>query len=973
MVADKKRPGSRSSDAGDSHSEMTKSSAANTIDSLSTVDSSSIFDVEGTEESRNVVAMKGVRRLVLNIVLSFVLLLAGINVVFGMGSVFKTRELSDRNNILDAGLYVALKVLALVSEMMEFNKMLTILVLRRVRLSVLEIAWNARSMDLLLHNVTSVAKPQRTLPYLQGQITAAASTASTSITSIFGRTAESSSTGLLNYWQTPVITDPTVSTKLAPSQFLSHVLFKSLRLGSAAVSSLTPGDADVNWLVVNGLPDAVLTFVLDFVKVFQLFYEDNVRFRFNSLVASIIAISVIPAASFLVFFLPVWLRLSGELNASRRLFTRIPRRVAGVLCKEMQECLKEQLEREGADGTDVIRENGATNDPARDNTQQSVEIRGSEDDWNSQFGPERPGSRDLTMWRLLGMYVFTLLVITGMGIGLAYCYIRPLELARNRGSVINFSGLRLSMVVRSMTELRELSMLAPDDEQAEVLRSNILSRVDEALAYHSWTLYGNAEQGLPRTFGSVPEADKVTFSRTCPPTNASASCMSVEEALVTYTTITRRVVDRRLPVTARDYNLAALIAEPQGILRNPIVQARLVYSVLNQNEFNLAEIASIVIFSATFPSLFIVAYVLYRPLDDVAKMIRRVRGILFQLPTETLDPSIRDYLDHGWLRMNGKSWKGKKTRDGEKGVEHKTTRSHAVNEANRRLQEEGDQWDVKSGQDGTERQRKVKMLEVAAESEEEQEAESLVIERMMTRRSSSRVQRRPNDAEKVDNDNGSKMQLTMTGKEVSATASLSPTSPTGWNETFTRRRLSVTATLEPPGSPKATATRVEASLGSSLFAVSAHPQPGAAASFDQSLAIQAPSPLHQMSDVRSSNSLSVPNSAQRLDASLGSNAPSNTSLSNRATPPRSLGMTRNGSGNGSYVKDFNQLPHMLNGPGGSMQRDVSMGSRHGSLSRQGPAGVVIPSRLMNSLQRRAVTAAATAAANKSGDGSDEDE
>ncbi|KAI9187735.1 hypothetical protein H9P43_002126 [Blastocladiella emersonii ATCC 22665] len=683
-LANRRAIGARSStmDMDDGHSEHTRTSShAAGSDVLSSLDTNSIFDVESFEDQRNAVAMKGVRRLAIGILASFLLLLIGIIVIFVMGGVFLSRELVDRANVLDAG---------------------------SARLGVAELAWNARGFGLALSGLGT-----QSAAYTQSRMKLVSGTTQAYVMGIFNRTAsEPLNSALLKYWQQQSVVDVTTGTALTPLQFLSQLMYKTMRLSTlTSLTNTTLGDSDLQWVVSNALPASFLNFAMGFVSVFQSYYEANVDFRVSSMRAAIIAIAILPACAFIFIFLPVWLQLSREVAASRRLYARIPRRVAQVLNREMNECLKEQLEREGIDGTDLVKSESGTGGEDRngggggagagggDAAGGSGGAGGGGDEWRQLTG-DRKGSRDYTMWYVLVMYLIMLGVTVGVGIGLSYCFISPLELAADRASIINYSGARLSMTIRATTELRELSLLAPDDDAADAWRTSILGRVNDLMKYNEGTLYGNTALGLRRTFGVVTKADEVTFARTCPATNASAACMSLEESIVTFVGVARRIVDQRTTVSARDMSTVTMIGDPMGILRNPLINVRLVYSTMNQDQFDLASIASIVLFVAVFPLYIVVGMILYRPLNEVTKMIRRIRNILFQLPESTIDtiPQIRDYLNFGSLNLEPRKWSlgGKKKKaspvkaadDEEQG--RKRTRSKVLAEANRKLREEDD-------------------------------------------------------------------------------------------------------------------------------------------------------------------------------------------------------------------------------------------------------------------------------------------
>ncbi|KAI9217405.1 hypothetical protein BC828DRAFT_391233 [Blastocladiella britannica] len=632
-------------DGAEMASAITKSatSGAGDHDLLTSLDASTMFDVESIIQGRDVIALKGVGRLVKGVIASMVLLMTAIIALFISGNVISQSEVLERANVIDAGL---------------------------ARLGAFDLAWLARSFNLATN--ASFSSSTVTLPALtalQASLLSEAQSTAATVASVVNRTGFLPTSGLV-YWSTTPIVDAITGDPMTPGQFFSVLTSKAAYISSADPTSQRSLTA-VKWLVANTIPNSFAQFLVDFVGNIGAEYVSNTTYRISAVQYAILAIACVSAMAFVFLVVPSWIRLSNDVTGSRRLYTKVPRRVAQVLSREMSECLREHLERVGMDGVDMLKEvDGSDAQMTRgdggsscgedefgggDNASNGggggglggAGGSGDDDSWHATSS-SKTSSSEKSLFRLLLSLFVSLVVLTGLAVAIGYCFITPLGYAEQKVNFVNYSGLRLSLNVRQVSEARELAMLAPHDPAADQWRVSIGSWAQLLTEFNLKVLFGSPELHLPNTFG-VPPVDDINWKRTC--ADLSINCASLQEALTTTVSLARRLINSRDRISREDLSLITTLGSAFGLLRAPIINVRNAFMDLNGDIMAICQTGAVVLFGLVFPMMGIVAAMLYRPILETASCIRRVRNALFQLPESTLDASVREYLDHGILEQ----------------------------------------------------------------------------------------------------------------------------------------------------------------------------------------------------------------------------------------------------------------------------------------------------------------------------------
>ncbi|KNE73282.1 hypothetical protein AMAG_17452 [Allomyces macrogynus ATCC 38327] len=609
-----RRTGSPTTD--DSRSEHSSSySQSKSSDLMSSINSQSIFDVAAFDERRNEVAMGTIRSLSRSIIVSLVVLISAGIILYPLGMMFFSSATASSDLLLNAG------------------------ILRRFLHAG---ALSLRELQLLAKNSNSTTAA---IAAQQADVLAYAKDVYSSIDQMFYRSNQTLDNSLVAYLTTATLTDvhfPSLTTtKLSP---LALCEFFYLSLYSAA---LTPAanlasEPNMEWGVANSLSTAFFDFVQGIIAAYQSSYEAGVRMRAIALQTVAGLSTGVPLLIFLIVFTPKWLRLRRELAATTKLFARIPRNVASVLATDMKERIQAKLESEG------MLEHGVRIDKA---AMAGADVDGGNSSSGGAAGAaarESTAHRTLAM-RVLGAYVGAFLLALVLIITYTLCLVQPIQLTFQRGSLVNYGGMRLSIILRLNYEARELARAAPGDPQRRVWANAITDHLELLTSVHTSVLYGNVTLGLPRTVGRLPAADAITFTPAC--ASAQWSCLSVDETIVFFESRMRRVLLATADVNPHDLADLSTVVDPSSAFFSNLLALRGIYATMDQDVIDHYLIAAQVAFGLMFPIMGGVAYYLWRTDAFVQDRIRRTRNILFQLPDETVRtiPAIAEYLDRGTI------------------------------------------------------------------------------------------------------------------------------------------------------------------------------------------------------------------------------------------------------------------------------------------------------------------------------------
>ncbi|KNE60928.1 hypothetical protein AMAG_18709 [Allomyces macrogynus ATCC 38327] len=600
-------------DARSEHS-ASRYSSATSSDVMSSINAQSIFDVASLDEQRNHVAMATLTAMRTAIRYSLVVLVVLGMLLYPLGTGFVSTVASSSQTIFDSG------------------------TLRRYMNVGAQALRNLQLGALSTTNTTTIAA-------LQAPVLTAAETVYTSLNTVFYQTTQSLDDQLVQYLTTgTTLTDKAfarIATKLSPLGFMEF-FYLALYWGGLISPTTVATDSNVAWGIANSQPSSFFDLVQGVVAAYQGNYEANVRLRANSLQIAAMLATLVPLLVFILFFIPKWLRLRRELEATTSLFARIPRKVAGILAADMKERIQSKLESEG-----MIDVGGARTGGRFGATTGATEPDHDLDDRAGTSGKESHAHQTLAMRVLLvylGAFILALMVV----IAFTMCLVQPIWMMFERGSLVNYIGMRLSIVLRIQYETLELARLPAGDPMRDVWKAALTEHLDLLGSVHNSVLYGNAALGLPRTVGLVPGADAATFAPSC---SLGIPCLSLDEAITFLTTRVRLIMQNPSGATWLDLAQIAEIASLDGNFATRTATARIAFMSMNESTINSYQTAATAIFASMFPLSLIVAYFLIMTARTVRDRIRRTRNILFQLPTDTIQgvPAIRDYLSHGTI------------------------------------------------------------------------------------------------------------------------------------------------------------------------------------------------------------------------------------------------------------------------------------------------------------------------------------
>ncbi|KAJ3351461.1 hypothetical protein GGF32_004282 [Allomyces javanicus] len=610
-----RRSGSPTTD--DSRSEHSSSySQSKSSDLMSSINSQSIFDVAAFDERRNEVAMGTIRSLSRSILASLVVLISAGIILYPLGMMFFSSATASSDLLLNAG------------------------ILRRYLHAG---ALSLRELQLLANNSNATTAA---IAAQQADVLSYAKNIYSSIDQIFYRPNQTLDNSLVAYLTTATLTDvqfPSLTTtKLSPLA-VCEFLYLSLYSSALVPAAYLAREPNMEWGVANTLPTAFFDLVQGIIAAYQSSYESGVRMRAMGLQAVAGLSTGVLLLIFLIVFTPKWLRLRRELAATTKLFARIPRNVASVLATDMKERIQAKLESEG------MLEHSVQIDKAA--------MAGADADGgtsSSTGGAAGAATRESTAHRTLAMRVLTAYVgafLLALVLITTYtlCLVQPIQLTFQRGSLVNYGGMRLSIILRLNYEARELARTAPGDPQRRVWANAITDHLALLTSVHTSVLYGNATLGLPRTVGRLPAADAITFTPAC--ASAQWSCLSIDETIVFFESRMRRVLLAPAAANPRDLTDLSTVVDPNSAFVSNLLALRGIYATMDQDVIDHYLIAAQVAFGLMFPIMGGVAYYLWRTDAFVQDRIRRTRNILFQLPDETVRtiPAIAEYLDRGTI------------------------------------------------------------------------------------------------------------------------------------------------------------------------------------------------------------------------------------------------------------------------------------------------------------------------------------
>ncbi|KNE68680.1 hypothetical protein AMAG_19772 [Allomyces macrogynus ATCC 38327] len=605
--------------ADDARSEHSASrySSAKSSDVMSSINAQSIFDVASLDEQRNHVAMATLTAMRTAIRYSLIVLVVLGMLLYPLGTGFVSTVASSSQTIFDSG------------------------TLRRYMNAGAQALRNLHLGALSTTNATTIAA-------LQAPVLTAAKTVYTSLNTVFYQTTQALDDQLVQYLTTgTTLTDKafaSIATKLSPLSFMEF-FYLALYWGGLIAPTTVATDTNVVWGVVNSQPNSFFDLIQGVVSAYQSNYESNVRLRANALQIAALLATLVPLLVFILFFIPKWLRLRRELEATTSLFGRIPRKVAGILAADMKERIQSKLESEGM--IDVGGARAAGGRLGSTGAGGGGESDHDLDERAGTSGKESHAHQTLAMRVLLvylGAFILALVVV----ITFTMCLVQPIWMMFERGSLVNYSGMRLSIVLRIQYETLELTRLPAGDPMQDVWKAALTDHLALLGSVHSSVLYGNSALGLPRTVGLVPGADAATFAPSC---SLGIPCLSLDEAITFLTTRVRLIMQNPSGATWLDLAQIAEIARLDGNFASRSTVVRTAFMNMNQNTINAYQTAATAIFASMFPLSLIVTYFLVMTARTVRDRIRRTRNILFQLPTDTIQsvPAIRDYLYHGTI------------------------------------------------------------------------------------------------------------------------------------------------------------------------------------------------------------------------------------------------------------------------------------------------------------------------------------
>ncbi|KAI9187734.1 hypothetical protein H9P43_002125 [Blastocladiella emersonii ATCC 22665] len=608
------------------------SASGRSSDLMKAISNNSIFDIESFDSRRNAVAMGTLRTLQAWVRWSYAALFIVIIVIYAIGGQYARQEEALRNLIVNAG------------------------TLRRN--SIVVINW-ARNLDLYL----AMGAPATMIADAQSRLKTMATAVRSGLSSVFFGVGPAISDYMVTYWTWRTIPDRTFRSLIdyiTPFQLFSSAYLHANTLSQDNATTLKRDHPSLQWMLMNGMPARYFDEVISMVSEFQKRYLEAVSGWTSSMEISSIVVGLVPLLIFLLIVLPRWFHLSQELDATTRLFGRIPRKVASVLAQEMRERYEAKLESEG-----ILDQGGARlhssggGGGGGDGTGSNSNVAGDRDQTSVMLSLGRGRSKRTLGVRVLIAYTVSLATILLVMIAMVISLSMPFHLFKTRAALANFSGLRFSSAYRASMDLREYVILnqvnASTTRQEELLRgqrsywrANARRYLDLLNSVHRGVLYGDEARGLSRTLGTMPMADAITFTPKCADLS-NLECMSFDGIVTYYSDRVSRILNTTSTITESDIADIILITDPDWRFSTMTTDLRAIYSVANEQEINLATSLSRWLFVGVFP-LYIGVYIYLRHVYSLVRsQIKRTRNILFQLPEETLgvSPIIRNYLQTG--------------------------------------------------------------------------------------------------------------------------------------------------------------------------------------------------------------------------------------------------------------------------------------------------------------------------------------
>ncbi|KAI9187664.1 hypothetical protein H9P43_002055 [Blastocladiella emersonii ATCC 22665] len=664
----------------DTRSERSKTSShqrsnysGRSSDLVSTMNSHNIFDVESSDRVRNACAMRTISRLQRWVRVAFTFLFVVILGLYVFGNQFSAQEESMRKMVLAVGL---------------------------LRKQGLVLVQEVRSLTFCWDVDCIVAQ--------QAVIRDAAVALRDVLDSVFFSHGSDVRPELMRYWTYRSFRDATFSTItnfMTPLQLYIHMYLRSLEISlSNPPDFFTTANQALRWVIRNGLPQTFYNSLFDAVTAYQDLYSSQIEQWLYIMEYSAIVVACLPLLLLVFVILPRWFLLDQELRATTRLFARIPRRVAAVLASEAKERFDAKVEAEGLSDDLGMRLNttgapsptksgGAGDHGDGDDHAVSHAAGSSSSNATTVQLAQLTKSKTSISVRLLVAYVAALFGITALLLSLAFALSIPIRSYSTRAALVNYSGMRYSIMYRTMTELREFHVqqfptsafesarqLEMRTKRRAYWRASVERNLDMLSMVHRSVLYGNESLGLDRTLGMgsgatatavaaiaagslanynatdpLLNADSLTFTPVCADAT-NVTCFSFDAKVTYFSDVARRILAAK---TVEDLDESVVnslesMVSPTGVFWTQVAHLREVYAMANQGLVDTLGVAATWLFVLVFPLFFGIIVVLRAMYSAVRSRIRRTRGILFLLPPETARSIavIRNYLETGTTELD---------------------------------------------------------------------------------------------------------------------------------------------------------------------------------------------------------------------------------------------------------------------------------------------------------------------------------
>lgn len=580
-----------SAEKKDDQSESTHTSYSQSTNILQSINASSMFDVDSIQESRNKVSKNNISSVRWAVRASLLLLMIAVISLYLVASSFRKQEHYEKTFLIDSGVLRGHAVFScLKARILDFKI--------QSGEPINETTQKIKEYSIALHG---------------------------SISSAFMAKATSSES-TLDFWTTPDIPDRSFDQKVPMLSKLAFLYTFALKLTQVASSSeeelrLNQVPA-LQWIKKNCSPASFFDILMGIVTVSQKNFESFIFSCSETLIISMAVIAIVPILVFVFAFFPFWKKLHSEIVHINFLFALIPRKVSLKIADELNERLEEKADLE----------------------QEEEEEKESESKELELEVPKKTATH-----KLLFIYAFSLIFIISLSLSMGYSSLQPILLSAVRASLVNFSGARLAVVVRIRSDLRELDLMSPNDPERASLHNHINNRLNLLKEMHNGVLYGNRSMNLAKTFGMLPEADKITFETSC--NTHSLDCLSLDEIVNVFSESVFRLLHENQ--TAKDFQTILEIAHDNSSYVKKIIELRDIYSRMNEETIFTFNLVSKVLFFLVIPVFLALYILLHWVMGSVWSRILRTRNILFQLPEETVSsiPHIKAYLLHGDISL----------------------------------------------------------------------------------------------------------------------------------------------------------------------------------------------------------------------------------------------------------------------------------------------------------------------------------